>query len=97
MSETENKRIVSPGDQLDAAVRSKASYASWRKLLSFEEKLRILVKLQEKAYFFGRTKFKPWPIDNPGSTDNYAKRREVLDPGNKDAGPGSAPSSNSPP
>ncbi len=32
------------------------------KTLSFEEKLRQLVKLQEKAWFMGKMKFKPWPI-----------------------------------
>jgi len=53
-------------DSLDDHIRrvseSKEGYAQKRKGLAFEDKLKILVKLQEKAYLMGKTKFKPWPI-----------------------------------
>jgi hypothetical protein len=29
---------------------------------SFSEKLKVLVRLQEKAFFMGKTRFKPWPL-----------------------------------
>ena len=57
-------RLVTPGQQLEAAVRGKDRYAAERAALSFEEKLRILVKLQEKAFAMGRTKVRPWPIQS---------------------------------
>lgn len=42
---------------------SKIKYEKNKLKLTFEEKLKILVKLQEEAYFFGRTKVKPWKLD----------------------------------
>ncbi len=59
---SETKRLVTPAEHLAAALESKERYAQRRKQLSFEEKLRILVKLQEKAYAMGKTKVKPWPV-----------------------------------
>lgn len=56
-------RFDSPEDHIRRVSESKEEYARKRKDLTFEEKLKILVKLQEKAYFMGKTKFKPWPID----------------------------------
>ena len=56
-------RFDSADDHIRRVWESKEEYARKRKGLTFEEKLRILVKLQEKAYFMGKTRFKPWPIE----------------------------------
>ncbi|MFN0159129.1 MAG: hypothetical protein ACKVRP_13790 [Bacteroidota bacterium] len=41
---------------------SKAEYDKKRLHLSWEEKLKILVKLQQKAYAAGKLSVKPWPM-----------------------------------
>jgi hypothetical protein len=56
-------RFDSPDDHIRRVSESKEEYGRKRKRLTFEEKLRILVKLQEKAYFMRKTRFKPWPIE----------------------------------
>jgi len=62
MNPEDTGRIVSPQEQLAKVIHCKEEYARNRQALSFEEKLRILTKLQEKAYFMGKTKIKPWPV-----------------------------------
>jgi hypothetical protein len=47
---------------LDRIVADKAIGEREYRKLSFEEKLKRLVKLQEKAFFMGQMKFHPWPI-----------------------------------
>jgi len=42
--------------------RDKAALDATYKTLPLEEKLNRLVKLQKKAWFMGKMKFKPWPI-----------------------------------
>jgi len=57
------KRIYCGVDSLiNRMLKSKADYENDKKKLSFEEKLKIMVKLQEKSYAMGATKIKPWPI-----------------------------------
>ena len=51
-----------PKEHLDAVTASKSEYERKKKSLSYEEKLKIVVKLQEKAHFMGKTKIKPWPM-----------------------------------
>ncbi|MBI5474320.1 MAG: hypothetical protein HY961_18440, partial [Ignavibacteriae bacterium] len=41
---------------------SKEAYRKKVAQLSWEEKIKIVVKLQEKAYAAGLTKMKPWPV-----------------------------------
>ena len=63
MKSEESRHIFkSPAEQIKAAVASKEDYDRKRKSLSYKEKLNIVVKLQEKAFFMGKTKVKPWPI-----------------------------------
>ena len=45
-------------------LESKKKYEERKRAKSFEEKIEILVRLQEKAYFFGKTKFKPWNLED---------------------------------
>jgi hypothetical protein len=47
-----------------AMSESKAAYEAKRSQLSWREKLKILVKLQEKAYAAGKLRVKPWPISD---------------------------------
>ena len=35
------------------------------KKMSFPEKLKVLARMQRRAYAVGLTKVKPWPIDAP--------------------------------
>lgn len=55
-------RFNSNAEFIQTVAESKVEYDAKRDLLSFEEKLRILVKLQEKAFFMGKLKVKPWPM-----------------------------------
>lgn len=47
---------------IKAVCESKEQYEEQRWNLTFEEKLKLLVKLQEKAYAAGKLRVKPWPI-----------------------------------
>ncbi len=62
MNQKDETHLYTPQEHIKAVVKSKENYNTKRKSLPFEEKLKILVKLQEKYYFFGKTKVKPWPI-----------------------------------
>lgn len=62
MKPEKNSLIISPEEHMKTVVRGKEEYQAYKQKMSFEEKLKILVKLQEKAYFFGKTRVKPWPI-----------------------------------
>lgn len=55
-------RNLSAQDHLALVIENKKVYEGNRANLPFEDKLKILAKLQEKAYFFGKTKVKPWPV-----------------------------------
>lgn len=55
-------RFNSYDDFLRAVKESKAEYEKKRHQLSWEEKLELLVKLQEKARFAGKLNVPPWPI-----------------------------------
>jgi predicted transcriptional regulator YheO len=46
---------------IKTVAESKSEYHARRNLMNYEEKLKILVKLQEKAIFMGKIKVKPWP------------------------------------
>ena len=65
------EKFKNPEELVDTISRSKEAYSAKRKQMSFEEKLLILQKLQEKAYFFGRTKIKPWPIHQNAINSNH--------------------------
>ncbi len=47
---------------LQKMTESKEAYERKVLQLSWEEKIKIVVKLQEKAYAAGWTKVKPWPV-----------------------------------
>lgn len=47
---------------IKAVAESKFEYHSRRHLMHYGEKLKILVKPREKAYFMGKIKVKPCPI-----------------------------------
>jgi hypothetical protein len=49
---------------IKAVAESKAEYRAQYRNLSYKEKIRQIVRLQQKAYLLGRMKFKPWPIDD---------------------------------
>ena len=50
-------------DFINTVAESKAEYDAKRSRMTFEEKLKVLVKLQEKAFFLGKLSIKPWPIE----------------------------------
>lgn len=43
--------------------QEKEIYQNEKRFLPFAEKLKILSKLQEKAFLLGKTKIKPWPTE----------------------------------
>jgi len=47
---------------IEKMVISKKEYQNKQKDLPFEKKLEILVRLQKKAAFFNKTRFKPWKL-----------------------------------
>lgn len=55
-------RFKSHEEFIRAVNKSKAKYDKKRLLLSWKEKLKILVKLQQKAYAAGKLRVKPWPM-----------------------------------
>ncbi len=57
------KIYIGNNDLINEMLKSKAQYEEDKKKLTFEEKLKIMVKLQEKSYAMGATKMKPWPIE----------------------------------
>ncbi len=42
---------------------SKENYEKKYLTMSFMDKLRVLVRLQKKAYLMGQLNVKPWPIE----------------------------------
>jgi hypothetical protein len=57
------KKYKSEEDMILKVRESKEDYEKKYLTMSFMDKLRVLVRLQKKAYVLGRLKFKPWPID----------------------------------
>ena len=57
------KRYRSAEVMIKNVRESKEQYEKGYLSMSFMDKLRVLVRLQEKAYFMGKTRFKPWPIE----------------------------------
>lgn len=55
-------RFESYDDFIRSVSESKMEYNRKRMRLPWKEKLKILVKLQEKAYAAGKLRVKPWPI-----------------------------------
>lgn len=55
-------KFHSEADFIQSVAESKHQYDARRSSMSFEEKLRILVKLQEKAALLDKINIKPWPI-----------------------------------
>jgi hypothetical protein len=57
------KKYKSVDDMLRKVQESKEEYEKKYLSMSFKNKLRVLVRLQKKAYMMGQLKVKPWPID----------------------------------
>ncbi|MBM2840496.1 MAG: hypothetical protein HW412_1024 [Bacteroidetes bacterium] len=57
------KKYKSVDDMLRKVQESKDEYEKKYLSMSFKDKLRVLVRLQKKAYMMGQLKVKPWPID----------------------------------
>ena len=57
------KKYKSPEDMILKVEESKAEYEKKYLTMPFMDKLRVLVRLQKKAYLMGQLKVKPWPID----------------------------------
>lgn len=57
------KKYNSADDMLLRVQESKESYEKKYLTMSFMDKLRVLVRLQKKAYLMGQLKVKPWPIE----------------------------------
>jgi hypothetical protein len=57
------KKYKSVDDMLRKVQESKEEYEKKYLSMSFKDKLRVLVRLQNKAYMMGQLKVKPWPID----------------------------------
>lgn len=57
------KKYKSVDDMLRKVQESKEEYEKKYLSMSFKDKLRVLVRLQKKAYMMGQLKVKPWPID----------------------------------
>jgi len=57
------KKYGSLDDMVSRIQESKEEYEKTYLTMSFMDKLRVLVRLQKKAYALGQLKVKPWPID----------------------------------
>ena len=57
------KKYKSPEDMILKVRESKEEYEKSYLNMSFMDKLRVLVRLQKKAYLMGQLKVKPWPIE----------------------------------
>lgn len=55
-------KYASAEELIQRMIEGKKRATESQNRLTFEEKLRLLVRLQEKAYFWGKTKFRPWPL-----------------------------------
>ncbi len=62
------KKYKSPEDMILKVRESKEEYEKSYLNMSFMDKLRVLVRLQKKAYMMGQLKVKPWPIEERHST-----------------------------
>ena len=57
------KKYDSIEDMIVEVRESKEEYEKNYLAMSFMDKLRVLVRLQKKAYLMGQLKVKPWPIE----------------------------------
>jgi hypothetical protein len=57
------KKYNSVEDMILKVRESKDEYEKNYLTMSFMDKLRVLVRLQKKAYLMGQLKVKPWPIE----------------------------------
>jgi len=57
------KKYDSIEDMIVEVRESKEEYEKKYLTMSFMDKLRVLVRLQKKAYLMGQLKVKPWPIE----------------------------------
>ena len=57
------KKYRSPEDLIKKVRESKEQYEKEYLSMSFMDKLRVLARLQKKAYTMGQLKVKPWPIE----------------------------------
>ena len=57
------KKYNSVEDMVLKVRENKEEYEKKYLTMSFMDKLRVLVRLQKKAYAMGQLKVKPWPID----------------------------------
>ena len=57
------KKYNSAEDMLLRVQESKEAYEKKYLTMSFMDKLRVLVRLQKKAYLMGQLEVKPWPIE----------------------------------
>ncbi len=57
------KKYTSAEDMILKVKESKEDYEKKYLTMSFMDKLRVLVRLQKKAYLMGQLKVKPWPIE----------------------------------
>jgi hypothetical protein len=64
------KKYNSVDDMLVKIQASKEDYEKNYLTMSFMDKLRVLVRLQKKAYSMGLLNVKPWPIEDE-STANH--------------------------
>lgn len=58
------KKYASPDEMILKVRESKDQYEKSYLAMSFMEKLRVMVRLQRKAYLMGKLNVKPWPVDN---------------------------------
>jgi hypothetical protein len=57
------KKYASADEMILKVQESKEEYEKKYLTMSFMDKLRVLVRLQKKAYLMGQLKVKPWPIE----------------------------------